>query len=96
MILTKIYDKSANKNLHFGYRFKFCGVQFLIYRLAKGKHIVTSDYMQDLIMLDNSATVVDLHKELVKIVDNLYQRRKNKPTVIFATPAKVCRLSKRR
>ena len=76
MLLTKIYDKSVNKNLRFGFLFKFCGVQFLIYKSAKGKHIVTCDAMQDLVMLDKGATVVDLRKELVKIVDSIYQHRK--------------------
>ena len=83
MQMILIYNKSVNKNLRFGYLFKFCGIKWILYRSAKGKHIVTCDAMQDLVMLDKTATVIDLRKELVKIVDSIYQRRRNKPAVIF-------------
>ena len=78
MLLTKIYDKSENPNPRYGFLLNFGGIKWILYRSAAGNHIVTCDAMQDLVMLDKGATVVDLRKELVKIVDGIYQRRKNK------------------
>ena len=76
MILTKIYDKSVNKNLRFGYRFKFSGINFIIYRSAKGRHILTNNDMRELIMLDNCATVLDLRNELISIINKYYSKTK--------------------
>ena len=83
MEMVKIYPQSKNKNLHYGFLLKFCGIDWILYRSAAGKHIVTCDAMQELVMLDKTATVADLRRELIKIVDNLYQRRKNKPVTIY-------------
>ena len=83
MQMISIYNKSKNPNLRYGFLLNFCGIKFILYRSAKGRHIVTCDAMQELVMLDKTATVIDLRKELVKIVDSIYQHRKNKPAVIF-------------
>ena len=83
MQMISIYNKSKNPNLRFGFLFKFYGIDWILYRSAAGKHIVTCDPMRELVMLDKGATVADLRRELIKIVDNLYQRRKNKPVTIY-------------
>ena len=83
MQMVSIYNKSKNRNLRCGFLFKFGGIKWILYRSAAGKHIVTCDYTEELVMLDKGATLVDLRKELVKIVDNLYQHSKNKPVTIY-------------
>ena len=83
MQMISIYNKSKNPNLRYGFLFKFCGIDWILYRSAAGKHIVTCDAMQELVMLDKCATLADLRRELVKIVDNLYQHSKNKPVTIY-------------
>lgn len=82
MLLTKIYNKSVNKNLRFGYRFKFCGVKFIIYRSAKGKHIISNNDIEELIMLDNSATALDLRKELIGIINKYYAPKSKTKTIL--------------
>ena len=96
MQMVSIYNKSKNRNLRCGFLFKFGGIKWILYRSAAGKHIVTCDYTEELVMLDKGATLVDLRKELVKIVDGIYQRRKNKPVIIYSDKENGYEVVKRR
>lgn len=82
MQMVSIYAKSKNPNLRYGFLFNFCGIKWILYRSAAGKHIVTCDAMQDLVMLNKCATVAELRKELIGIINKYYIKNSNVKTVL--------------